>query len=259
MKSHYQTLGVEKNATADDIKRAYRKLASKHHPDRGGDTKTFQEIQTAYDTLSDPNKRAAYDNPGMFMHGEVGGSPFDFESIFNIFGTRFTHPGQQRRQQARMTLWITMMDAAAGGNKTISVGSQQGVNMIDIEIPVGINDQDSVQYPNIGPGGMDLIITYRIHPTPQWERHDSTLVTNQTVSVWDLILGCELSLKDILGTSLSLTVPPGTQPGTMLRLRGRGMPQRNGPPGDLLVRIQASIPKDIDPELIQAIRKYSGL
>jgi DnaJ-class molecular chaperone len=254
MKNYYQILGVDRNASADEIKRAYRKLAGQHHPDKGGDTHQFQEIQKAYETIGDPQKRAEYDNPGMSMHGGVGGSPFDFESIFNVFGTRFTHPGQQRRQQARMTLWIMLVDSARGGRKTISVGSQQGVNTIEVEIPLGINDQDTVQYPGIGPGGMDLIITYRIHPTPQWERHDTTLITDQTISIWNLILGCEISLTDILGSTLSLTIPAGTQPGTMLRLRGKGMPQRHGQPGDLLVRIQVSIPKNIDPVLLEAIR-----
>jgi DnaJ-class molecular chaperone len=252
MTNHYQTLGVDRGASPDEIKRAYRKLASQHHPDKGGDKARFQEIQSAYDTLSDPQRRAQHDNPPN-PFGHMGGQGFNFESIFDIFGTRFQHPHQQRMQQARMSLWITLQDVAEGGRKTISVGSQAGNVTVEIEIPLGINDGDTVQYPKTGPMGMDLLITFRVHPNPRWERQGLNLIAEQAVSVWDLILGSEIMVRDVLGNTLSLSIPPRTQPGTTFRLRERGLRQRTGATGDLLVRVQATIPETIPESLVDAI------
>jgi curved DNA-binding protein len=262
MQNPYQTLGVNRDATADEIKRAYRKLASKHHPDRGGDTQTFQEIQTAYDTLSDPQRRAAYDNPGFggFGGGFRADAPFDFQTIFDIFGTRFQHPGQQqqqRRQQARMSLWITLRDVAQGGRRTISVGTPQGTHAVEIEIPPGIDNGDSVQYPGIGPGGIDLIVSYRIHPDARFERQGLNLFTDHLVNVWQLITGGTTQIKDVLGNTLELSIPARTQPGTTVRLRGRGLKNNVGTTGDMLVQLQARIPDTIDPELLSLIEKTS--
>ena len=256
MKNYYETLGVQRTATPDDIKKAYRKLASLYHPDKEGGSKTkFQEVEEAYRTLSDPGKRQQYDNPGQFGGFGRHDTPFDMDAIFNMFGARFQHGHQQHRQQARMALWITLVDSAEGGTRTISVGTQHGNHAVEIEIPQGINDGDNVQYSGVGPGGIDLIITYRIHPNPRWQRQGQHLITEHSISVWDLILGCDIPIKDILGNTLMLTIPPQTQPGSMLRLRGRGMPGKNNPTGDLLVKIQGQIPDIIDPELLAAIEK----
>jgi DnaJ-class molecular chaperone len=203
MNNHYQTLGVDQNATPDEIKRAYRKLASQHHPDKGGDKNKFQEIEQAYRTLSDPNTRSQYDNPSPF--GKMGGAQdFNFESIFDIFGARFQHPHMNRhhqQQRALVTLWVTLRDIVVGGTKLVSIGSHQGTQTVEIEIPKGIDDGTNVQYPGIGPGNMDLIVTFRIHNDPQWTKHGVTLQTKHSFSVWDLILGCETEIRDIAGNN----------------------------------------------------------
>lgn len=253
MQNPYQTLGVERDATADEIKRAYRRLASQHHPDKGGDKTRFQEIQSAYDTLTDPNKRAAFENP--FQSGGFSPGGFDFDSIFSMFGAQFQNPHMQRRQQARMSLWVTLRDTAAGGRRTISVGTQQGTQAVEIEIPRAINDGDTVQYSGIGPGGMDLLVTYRVHPDPKFQRQGLNLFSEHTVSIWDLILGTDTQIRDILGNVLILNVPARTQPGTMLRLRGRGLTAKDGTSGDLLIRMQATIPADIPDELLDMIQQ----
>jgi len=255
MRTHYETLGVDRGATPDQIKRAYRKLASQHHPDKGGDKAKFQEIQTAYDTLGNPQRRSEYDNPrpqGFGFQGHPGGQGFDFQTIFDVFGARFQHP-QQRAQRAQMTLWITLQDVAVAARKTISVGTPQGTQVVEIDIPANIDDGDNVQYSGIGPGGMDLIITFRIHPNPKWRRQGPNLTVDQDISVWDLILGGEILIQDILGNQFNLTIPPRTQSNTTFRLKGRGLGQKGNSPGDMFVRVNATIPAHIPEPLIAAI------
>lgn len=263
MKNYYNILGVKSDATADEIKRAYRKLASQHHPDRGGDTAKFQEVEEAYRILSDLQQRQQYDNPGSFggFRPGPGGfgpqSPFDFETIFDIFGTRF---GQgQRPRMTRMSLWVSLRDVAQGGKRTISVATNNGTHAIEIEIPQGINDGDSIQYPELSPDGTDLVISFRVHPDPSWHRQGLTLATDHTVVVWDLILGGESVIRDILGNNLSFVIPPNTQPNTVLRLKGRGLRHRSGAQGDLMIRLQARLPNSISPELRQAIEQNRSI
>lgn len=260
MSDHYQTLGVPRNASADEIKKAYRKLASTHHPDKGGDKATFQRIQSAYAVLSDDQQRAQYDRPQPHgFHFEFGGGDgsFDFQNIFNMFGQQFgrhPHHQQQRPHHTRMSLWVTLQDVAQGGTRPVAIGTQHSTMTVDIEIPQGIEDGDNVQYPKIGPNGTDLIVNFRIHPNPRWQRNGLHLITEHQVSIWDCIVGGETTITDILGNQLTLTIPPGTNPGSMLRLKARGLPSRNHPPGDLLVRIISRIPSNIDPELIEHIK-----
>ena len=261
MKNPYQTLGVNRDASADEIKRAYRKLASQHHPDKGGDTALFQEIQTAYDTLSDPHKRAAFDNPqprGFEGFGPQGFGPggFDFQTIFDVFGIKFQHGQQHRPQNARMTLWITLVDVATGGKRPVSIGSPQGTALVEIEIPLGINDGDTVAYPRLAPGGVDLIVTFRIHPNPKYQRQGPNLHIEHPVSMWDLILGGTTVVRDILNNELKLVIPENTQPGTVLRCRNRGLAQRGGGAGDMMVHVQARLPENISSELREMIRKH---
>lgn len=262
MPDYYAALGMTKTATAAEIKQAYRKLASQHHPDKGGDTAKFQEIQTAYAILSDDQKRAAYDNPNPFGAGPgagfpPGGQPFDFDNIFNIFGTQFRQQHSQQRPQSRMSLWISLRDVAICGSRIVSMGTQNGSQEISVDIPQGINDGDNVRYPGLGPNGTDLIIQFRVHPEKNWARSDYNLITESTVSVWKLIAGGTINIADIRGNKLELTVPSKTQPGTILRARSRGLPDQRGNLGDMLVRLNARIPPTISPELMAAIAKES--
>lgn len=257
----YATLGVARTATPDEIKRAYRKLASQHHPDKGGDVKKFQEIEEAYRILSDAKTRAQYDNPQRpFNFQDFGagqGNPhFNFNDIFEMFGARFHPQGQQRQATARMSLWIGLRDAVVGGRRPLAVSSTQGQSNIEIDIPPGVEDGESIRYPGLAPGGMDLIIQYRIRPEQGWERHAHNLIHDVGISVWDLMLGKELTVNTLQGTEITVTVPAMTRPGTMLRCRGHGVKSRLAPQGgDLLLRLHAVMPDAISEEMKLAIER----
>ena len=216
--------------------------------------------------LGDEAKRSAYDNPSPFggtnpfgnqgFHFNFGSGHNDFGDIFqNMFGQGFN---QQRRQQpfVRMSLWVRLTDVMTGGRRPVAVSTGAGANTIEIDIPRGINDGESVQYPKLAPGGADLVVQFRVHPDPAWERQDLNLITEKIVSIWDLILGAEVTVRNVLGTELVAQIPPRTQPRTLLRLRGQGLRDRGGRTGDILMRVNVSIPDHINPELIEAIKKY---
>lgn len=262
MTDHYATLGVAKTASQDEIKKAFRKLASQHHPDKGGDTQKFQEIQAAYDTLGNPEKRAAYDNPAPQFSGFSGGAnPFHNAQFNDIFSQMFGghnpfHQQTQRRGHMRLSLWISLHDVATGGSRPVSLGSSIGASTVEIEIPLGINDGDNVQYQGIGPGGQDLVVQFRVKPDPKWQRDDLNLYCEQKIPLWDMILGGDAEVKTILGDNLVVSIPPRCPPGTTLRLRQQGLKNRNGAQGDILVKLHPEIPQNIAPEILDAIRQY---
>lgn len=263
MIDYYTTLGVPRTANADEIKRAYRRLASQHHPDKGGDTARFQEIQIAYETLSDPVKRQQHDNPGPgpgAFHARHGSNPFDFNAIFEMFGARpgAGNPHQEFMQRnVKLSLWVSLHDVATGGARIISVGTNHGNTNSEIHIPAGIEDGDTVRYAGAGPAGLDLIVTFRVKPNAEWQRNNSHLNTQVAVLVWDLIIGGNIAIKNIYGDELSVTIPPNTQPGTTLRVRGHGLPIKGQARsrGDLMLKLDARLPDHIPDNLLELIRQ----
>lgn len=256
MTDYYQILGVDRSATAEEIKQAYRKLAMKHHPDRGGDATEFQRIQEAYAALGDPERRQQYHNPRSHdFHFSAGGGQFNFDDIFSMFGARFHQQHQQRTSQIRLNLWISLYDVATGGTRQVAVNTGQGTATVEIQIPQGIDDGDTVQYPKLAPGGGDLIISFRIRPDDIWQRQHNNLLRDELVSVWTLILGGTITVQTITNERLEVTVPPTTQANSILRVRGRGLPNRSGVMGDLLIRVQAQIPHTVSQDLADMIRK----
>ena len=255
MKDHYATLGVGRGATIDEIKRAYRRLASQHHPDKGGTKDRFQEIEEAYRVLSDPMTRQEYDDPRPQAHFSSAG--FNIDEIFTMFGTRFQQ--QARQPIANLQLWITLHDVANPGPRAISVSSPYGQSQIEIQIPAGIRDGDSVRYPRVAPGQQDLVITYRIRPDPAWQRDGDHVIHEHSIDIWQALLGAQIRVPTLRNTEIELAVPARTQPGTMLRVRGHGLPERNGNrTGDMLIRIALRLPDDVPEDLLHEIRRRIG-
>lgn len=249
MQDYYQTLGVAKHATPEEIKKAYRRLASQHHPDKGGDTARFQEIETAYRVLSDSEQRFRYDNPRPHLHEP--GPGFDFDEIFNMFGTKFHMSRPQ--QQARMVMWLHLSDLVRAESKTVQVSTPTGTTTLQLDIPAGIEDSQQVTYRGLAPGNMDLVVQYRIHPDASWQRSGSDIMTDVVISVWDLIRGCSVTVRDPRDQALEIRVPSRCQPNAQLRLRGRGLARRGGGHGDALVRLVARLPDQISPQLLTLI------
>lgn len=258
---YYAVLGVPKSATPDEIKKAYRKLASQHHPDKGGDKAKFQEIQEAYAILSDPNKKAQYDNPQPQMQGFPGGFSWtvnngdvNINDIFSqMFGQQFTQGVRPNRQIFRTTVAISLHEAYNGGNKILELNTQSGKKVIDIKIPKGVNNGDQLRYDKVIDQA-NLIIEFQIMPDLRFERKGNDLFCNQSISVLDLIAGTNLDFKTINGKNLNVSIKPKTQPYMQIKLLGYGMPILNTDKyGDQYLLLKPYIPDNISNEIIDSI------
>jgi DnaJ-class molecular chaperone len=260
---HYQTLGIAKNATPDDIKKSYRKLASKHHPDKGGDTATFQKIEEAYRILSDPAQRQQYDrpmpqgNPFAGFQQAPGGFNFNFNGDINdLFGQMFNQHNQRHPNQPhafRTSINITLEQSYTGGSQPLRLQTPNGTHAVNIEIPKSVTDGGQMRYENLIPNA-SLIVEFRVAPHLKFERRGMDLYCNQQVSILDLIVGEEFEFTTISGKTLMVRVPPKTQPYMHLKIAGEGMPIPNSSIfGDQILLLKPFVPAIIDDEITQSI------
>lgn len=278
MADYYNTLGVTKQANADEIKKAYRKLASQHHPDKGGDKAKFQEIQEAYSTLSDPDKKSQYDNPSPFgTRGDGGwqqaGMPPGFEDIFAqmfggggspFFGQGFRQPQQQRNRVLNIQTTISLEEAFHGkdliANLQLPSGREQ---MLEIKIPAGISDGVTLRLAGMGddsvPGAPrgDIHLTVNVNQHHKFARQGDDLLCKVDITCIDAMLGKTINVTTIDGKTLEITVNPGTQHGQVLSAAGYGMPKVNDNrfKGRMLMSVDISIPKlnDAQKTILQQI------
>jgi curved DNA-binding protein len=281
-RDYYEVLGVPRSAPAQEIKRAYRQLARKHHPDlqpaaeRAQAAERFKEINEAYEVLSDPDKRAKYDALGENWKGGMDFTPppgaagrsaegfsaedlGDFSDFFaSIFGRPAGRAGRAGRGNVRVTmpgadveaeLPVTLDDLLRGGKRRIQLAEGRAV---DVEIPVGVRDGVVLRLAgqggpgiNGGPAG-DLYLHLRLAPHPRYRVAGDDLEMDLPLWPWQTVLGAEVRVDTPEG-AVTLTVPPGTQNGRRLRLRGRGLPRGDGSRGDLYAVVRIVVPERPSP------------
>jgi curved DNA-binding protein len=273
---YYNILGLKKEATPEEIKKAYRSMAMRHHPDRGGDEKKFKEISQAYEFLIDPEKKRMIDagidpnNINQQQSGFYQESPFEFhfnsnnfQDIFENFGFNFGHRQPRKNKNIAIKIEISLEEVLTGKELNFEINTMGGNNKtISINIPPGVESGQQIQYhgmgddtiPNIPPG--DLIVNIIVKKHSIFERSDNSIICEKSISVWDAILGTSTEIVGINGKSFSVSVPPGTQPNTVLSCKGEGLPRlKSNIRGDLLIKIKVEIPKQLDSEYREFIKK----
>lgn len=261
---YYSTLGVNRNATQDEIKKAYRKMAMNHHPDRGGDEKKFKQISEAYEILSDPQKKQMVDmgvDPKSQPQGGGFGQngPFEFhfnannfDDIFGGFGFGgFGHRHVQRNKTISLMVDLTLEDVLQGKNLDAEIAIPGGKKkIINIVIPSGIEEGQQIRYQGMGDNSIsnippgDLIVNVRIMPHGMFRREGDNLIVEKFISAWDAMLGTKIDISTLDNKSLEIAVPAGSQPETVLSCRNEGLPNmRSKLRGNLLVKIKIKIPK----------------
>ena len=271
-KDYYQILGVGRQADEKEIKRVYRQLALKYHPDKNpGSEEKFKEINEAYEVLGDPEKRAKYDRlgssyraweraggPGGFDWSQwVGGRPGSTRvEVDDLFGGGFSDffdsvfgLGSQRLRRGRdleQPIAISLAEAYRGTTRTY----QRNGRRLEVEIPAGARSGTRIRLSGAGDGDPgragDLYLKVQVLDEPGVIRRGDNLHQEFQVDLYTAVLGGEVELQTIQGPVL-LRVPPGSQPGQTFRLRGRGMPKLGSPThhGDLFAKLQVVLPAEL--------------
>jgi curved DNA-binding protein len=274
---YYEALGVPREASAEEIRRAYRSLARQYHPDinkEPGAEDRFKEISEAYEVLRDPDKRARYDRFGArggprpgdggfggFDGGEdLGGVSFDvgggdfsdlFDQLFSRRGARRGSPFEgfsMRGGDLEAVLELALTEAAAGGRRWLSIDGRS----VEVDIPRGVRDGELIRIPGQGAPGTgggppgDLILRIRLRPHPKFRVEGGDLYTDLPVAPWEAALGAEVPVATLDGTA-RVKVPVGSSCGRRLRLRGQGLPgNAQAPPGDLYAVVTIQVPKRLN-------------
>ena len=251
---YYDTLGVSKSATAAEIKKAYRRLASQHHPDKGGEHGKFQDIQHAYETLSDPNKRSQYDNPQPQHHGFAGGNPFD--DLFRQAGFA-NGPRPQQNPNVSSDVQISLEQAYNGTDIVIDLGYATEV----LQILPGVQNGMRLRLPRKGPQRFrnvppgDLIVRIHIMNPPDIQRNIDDLYKSVNLNTLDAITGSDLTVNLMDRKKVKIRIPPGTNQGAKFKIPGKGMPIYKNPSryGDFYVVVNLQTPKVSNPEHIELL------
>ena len=288
-KDYYAILGLERNASDGDIKRAYRKLARKYHPDVSKEPhaeEKFKEVSEAYETLKDPEKRAAYEQLGRYQTGQEFRPPPDWEQRFGgggrfdeslDLGELFEHlmggRGQRRAGRGRFaarggdyeaTARITLEEAARGRELELAMrgGGEGNLSTARVRIPKGVTHGERLRVPgkgmpgwNGGPPG-DLYLNIELQPHRWFKPSGHDLYLELPLAPWEAVLGANVEVPTLDGR-IALTVPAGSRAGQKLRIAGRGLPRAHGGAGDLLCVLTIVTPPVTDEPEKQLYRELA--
>ena len=276
MKDYFKILGVDQSASEDDIKKAYRGLAMKHHPDRGGDQNKFQEVEEAYRVLSDPNQRQQWEmqsrNPfgggqpgGGGFHFNFGGGGMDINDIFRGFhgGDPFDLFKQQQRRNRdlRIAIQLDLVSTLEKQNKTISVQHLNGQrHELNVEIPRGARAGMQMKYSGHGDRSQanaeagDLYIEFQIQPHPEFQIDGIDLIKHVQLDCLDAITGTEIIITGLDGRQFSWNVPAGTQTGAKFKIQGQGLWHLEHPVrGNIITVVAVTVPAGLSRDIINDI------
>lgn len=271
---YYRTLGIGKTSTQDDIKRAYKKLAMQHHPDRpDGNAEEFKRVTEAYETLKDPVKRKQYDQPqetnnfGFRSHNfSQGQNPFAGSPFEDLFRGRHPH-ANVRGEDITVRVIVDLKDIVNGKIETVQYRLKNGkIETVRAEIPTGARQGDTIRYTGLGdisdpriPRG-DLYIRVHIREPRDWARDGNNLVTKRKIDVFDILQGCAIIIETIDDKRVSLNIPKGTKHGTILSIPGYGVPDlKTKKQGNLYVQIEIELPKIHDQEILTKIKELQEI
>ena len=292
-RDYYEVLGISRDASADDIQRAYRTLARRHHPDVNKDPgaeERFKQINEAYQVLKDPQTRQRYDRfgpdfrqiPEGYERAEDSrraragsaesrfGAEWEYSGVDiddllgGLFGAR--GPGGPIRgadQEAELVLSVE--DAYRGGGRSITLAGPAGPRTYAVDIPPGVTDGQRIRLagqggPGRGDAGVgDLYLVVRIAPHPRYRVHGRDIAVDLPLAPWEAALGATVTI-DTPGGPGTVRVPPETSTGRRLRLRGRGMRGPSGRAGDLYAEVRVAVPSTLterERELFEELAKVS--
>ena len=282
-KDFYKVLGVSKDVSEAELKKTYRKLSRKYHPDTNpGDAKAeakFKEISEAYSVLSDSKERAEYDQmramgPGARFNPGAGGGSYSggfpgganmggagFEDVFaNLFGGGGFNRGPQRGADLTMNTTLDFIDGVKGTQLKVRLGSGETT----IKIPAGVQDGQKIKIagkgqasPNGGPAG-DLIISVTVKPHPVFTRDGQNLRVTVPVTFTEAVLGAIILVPTLGGDPVKLKVAPGTPNGRVLRVKGRGVVTAKAE-GDLLATVEIAVPAHVSDKAKKALEEFAAL
>jgi curved DNA-binding protein len=267
MKNYYDILGVSEDASSEQIKKAFKDIAKKEHPDRGGNEAIFKEANEAHDTLKDAKKRQEYDTvrkfgePGTggnfsFRSGDIFGEDM-FEQFFSGFGgpeirTRTFRQRSRGNKSVNVRMAVSLKEVMNNIEKTISYKLPSGKEeFATVKIPAGVQHGVTFKYKGMGDNSIanvprgDLMVQMTVLDCDGYTRNGNDLHTTKTINCFEAIRGCEIELRELNDNILKVKVPAGTQPNTVLSVKGKGMPVHKtlNIRGNLLVRVMVLIPQ----------------